>query len=749
MMDEKQKLAFFVTISVLLAQKGFHVFPLGVNSKEPAIKLFPTRATTDVSQIEIWGRNGPNRNVGVSTTSSVYGALLVIDVDDKDGRDGSNTILALEMEGLILPPTFTVRTPSGGWHYYFIVPYPVKQGVDVLGSGVDTRSKGGYVVGPGSILDGKTYEIVHDLPIAHAPDWLLERLQRAPKGPGHANEKLDGIDPARAKRRAIDWLQNYAPIGTAGNRNNTAFFVAAKLKDFGCDQDMTQELMEDQWECEPPASTEDLQKIIANAFKYAREAQGSDAPEAVFSEFGKERASEKKSDTEGAGDGDNDDDERGHPYDEMNKIYAYVTKGDFILKEVVREGRSLIDRLSYQNFQNALANRTMMVGDRIVKLAKGWMESPGRRQYDRVVFKPGKEAETDEYNIWRGFAVEPAVEGQHPAVDKLLDHILTNACGGDMALAHWVTGFLAHMVQKPGEKPRVALVFKGGKGVGKTILGEIMSMLFPDHAVIADDPRYLVGNFNSHFEGCLLFVADEASWGGDKRHEGKLKGLITSSKHNIERKGFEPYSVENLTRIIIIGNEDWLVPASEDERRYGVLNFGNGRKQDDVYFGEIMDGMRAGGLAAWLRYLLDFDMSEVNVHRAPSTEGLLEQKLQTLPTPLKWWFDCLTEDCLLGSSMTGSIPDRIPTNRLEEAFTKWAKDQGVNRFLPTKTELRRSLKKAAPSMTIDYDNRQSEREVGDKKRSFFNPGLGVLRQEFEKFIGHKINWLNVSGATYH
>jgi Bifunctional DNA primase/polymerase, N-terminal/Family of unknown function (DUF5906) len=739
MMEEKQKTAFFVTIAGLLARKGFHVFPLGVNSKEPAIKGFPTRATGDLNQIDIWGRNGPQRNVAISTSGSFFGALLVIDVDDKDGRNGSETILRLEMEGYELPATFTVRTPSGGWHYYFLVPFPVKQGVDTLGSGVDTRSKGGYVVGPGSVIDGKTYEIVHDLPLAKAPEWLLEQLQRAPEGPGKAGERLDGVDPKRARRRAIEWLQLYAPVGTAGNRNNTAFFVAARLKDFGCDPVMTLELMLDQWECDPPAPAEDLEKIIANAFKYAREAQGSADPGAAFTNAGGE-ARDEPEDSEGGGDGGDGlgTDERGHPFEELNRIYAYVVKGDFILKEVVREGLSIIDRLSYQNFQNALANRTMLSGDKVIKLSKGWMEWAGRREYERLVFKPGVEADPHEYNIWRGFSVEPAASGKHPAVDMLLDHILKNACGGDAKLAHWLVGFLAHMVQKPGEKPRVALVFQGGKGVGKTIIMEIMEMLFPDHAIIADEPRYLVGNFNSHFEGCLLFVADEASWGGDKRHDGKLKGLITGKKIIIERKGFEPYTIENLTRIVVIGNERWLVPATEGERRYAVFSFGNGKKQDDDFFGNIIKGMRRGGLAAWLRYLLDFDLATVDVNRAPMTKGLLQQQLEGLNIALQWWHACISEDSLLGGSVSGRLPERIPVNRFDDAYSNWLKEQRFKGYSPTSLKMRELIREISPELMKEKKNGMAE--VGDKTYAFFNPGIKILREQFAKFMGQPINW---------
>jgi DNA modification methylase len=53
--------------ATLLAQNGFCVFPCAENSKLPALKDFPNKATTDPVQIEAWW-NGCPKNVGISTS---------------------------------------------------------------------------------------------------------------------------------------------------------------------------------------------------------------------------------------------------------------------------------------------------------------------------------------------------------------------------------------------------------------------------------------------------------------------------------------------------------------------------------------------------------------------------------------------------------------------------------------------------------------------------------------------------------
>lgn len=145
-----------------LALAGFHVFPLLPNSKRPAIKDWPTLATSDPDYVGGWWKENPDYNIGIHTKG-----MMVIDLDPKHG--GLDSWAALVETGRLLedeiPPTLTVRTPSGGLHLYFRLPpgqQEVSNSVQKLGPGIDVRGKGGYVVAPGSTIDGKTYEVVDD-----------------------------------------------------------------------------------------------------------------------------------------------------------------------------------------------------------------------------------------------------------------------------------------------------------------------------------------------------------------------------------------------------------------------------------------------------------------------------------------------------------------------------------------------------------------------------------------------------------
>jgi hypothetical protein len=325
------------------------------------------------------------------------------------------------------------------------------------------------------------------------------------------------------------------------------------------------------------------------------------------------------------------------------------------------------------------------------------MKDKQRRTNDGLVFLPEQVAPPRFYNLWRGFAYTPAPVARHPALDAFLDHAKANLCGGDDALCRWLLAYCAHLIQRPWEKPLVALVFRGAKGTGKNAFIERVGALLGGHFLLTSNRRYLLGNFNGHLENCLLFALDEAFWSGDKQAEGALKDLITGREHVIEHKGKEPYAVANKTRVVIIGNEDWLVPASHDERRFAVFTVGDGRKQDRQFFQDMRVGMEEGGYPHLLRYLLDFDLSGIDLNAAPATRGLAEQKHHTLDPFHQWWFDCLEEGALIGSE-SSAWPLEQNCERFRAAFRRYVKERNIRSRVPEDRAIGRLLKACAPSV---------------------------------------------------
>lgn len=227
-----------MTAALALAARGWSVFPLQPRRKTPGVRDWGREATTDPAVIRrVWGRAG--WNIGVACGPS---NLVVVDLDGStDQQLGGQmqhgrqvlVLLAAEAGQMIPADTFSVLTPKGQ-HLYFTAPFGLQIGNTAgrLGRKIDTRARGGYVVGPGSIVDGQIYRITCDLPPLPLPAWLVERL--APRDAG-ARGSARIRDARRGQSYVAAAVRNEAMNvvdAAVGRRNHTLFVAAARLARF-------------------------------------------------------------------------------------------------------------------------------------------------------------------------------------------------------------------------------------------------------------------------------------------------------------------------------------------------------------------------------------------------------------------------------------------------------------------------------------------------------------------------------------
>ncbi len=270
--------------ALALASSGFRVFPLSPNSKIPP-KNFPWKdeATTDEAKIRRWWEENPKYNVGVAAGHG----LLVIDADCKDGKPGMQSLELLDMLGL--PDSMRVYTPSGGVHVYLKSDEDFHNRVGSVPGypGIDIRSVGGYVVGPGSTINGKSYRAEGET-VAAAPSWWTRHLKdTAPKHVPHSEEPLVELDRPEHIVKAVDYLLNTAPEAIEGaGGDETTYKVAAHLRDLGLSEGKALDLMATMWndtKASPPWPYDELRTKVENAFRYATGGWGA---KTALGEFG-------------------------------------------------------------------------------------------------------------------------------------------------------------------------------------------------------------------------------------------------------------------------------------------------------------------------------------------------------------------------------------------------------------------------------------------------------------------------------
>jgi len=275
-----------------LAKQGKKIFPLIPGSKTPAIAGWVKLATTDSVQIIKWW-NERDYNIGILTgDSDIPGQqYIMLDYDMKAGQRGEAMLRQHTLLGL--SDTESVKTPHGV-HKTYLAPkgLHIKNSVSTIATNVDVRGWHGYVVGPGSIVDGVlyTWDESNQPAIAQLPQEFID-LALAGGADKKTNEQrktpLGELDQAAAVTLAIDYLENYAPLAVEGaGGDQTTYRVAAHVKDLGISEGMCLELLMDHYnetKCFPAWAYDALRTKVQNAYKYGQSAPGSKNP---YVEFG-------------------------------------------------------------------------------------------------------------------------------------------------------------------------------------------------------------------------------------------------------------------------------------------------------------------------------------------------------------------------------------------------------------------------------------------------------------------------------
>jgi hypothetical protein len=290
-------------------------------------------------------------------------------------------------------------------------------------------------------------------------------------------------------------------------------------------------------------------------------------------------------------------------------------------------------------------NRTVEVGKDsngkpiIHKAADVWLTHPRRRTYmGGQVFDPRNRHRADQYNRWRGWGVQP-VKGDW---SKMRKHIRVVIAKGDPKVADYVIRWIARMFQYPWLVGEITLVLRGIEGSGKGKLNEWLLRITGEHGRQINDANHLTGRFNDHLFGLVFVFADEAFFAGDRAVLGKLKSLVTERDQLYEAKNRPVFRGKNTMHVLMASNNDWVVPAALDSRRWCVIDVSDAKKADWAYFAAIDQELANGGAEAMLYDLLRVDLSNFNVRDYPVTEALIEQRDISLSHELAWWKDVLS-----------------------------------------------------------------------------------------------------------
>jgi Bifunctional DNA primase/polymerase, N-terminal len=211
------------------AVRGWPVFPCQAGQKTPATAHGYHDATTDPGQITAWFTRNPHQNLAIVTGTP---GPDVLDVDDHGpAGNGYSALAELSRAGLLDSAAAYVRTPNGGLHAYFTG--SAQRNGHLPAHHLDFRSRGGYVLAPPSLVDGKPYHLIRTLNADGALDWAAVTALLEPQ------RQITRPQPSTAPDRDLTNLARWVGSQQQGNRNAGLFWAANRALEADPAADLT------------------------------------------------------------------------------------------------------------------------------------------------------------------------------------------------------------------------------------------------------------------------------------------------------------------------------------------------------------------------------------------------------------------------------------------------------------------------------------------------------------------------------
>lgn len=325
---------------------------------------------------------------------------------------------------------------------------------------------------------------------------------------------------------------------------------------------------------------------------------------------------------------------------EMNKKHAFINSyggKPMVMCHVYSnvDNKEIIEFRSPDSIITQYSNQTVQVGKSVIDLGRWWIKHQARREYDTVIFDPALPREYNNcYNVYQGLNVAPFKGSWR----YTLRHIYKVLCNCDKEKFLYTIKWFAWTLQNPGIPAEVVIILKGKQGAGKGFIFAQFVEIFGDHGLHISNRNHLTGNFNAHLANCVFLFADEAYFPGDKEIVGAINQLVTEKKLATERKRMDVVKTKNCLHIGMATNEEWVIPAGEDTRRYFINKvddeyaFNNKTPTErEEYFNNLWGEMANGGREAMVNDLLHVNLKDWHPRFSiPKTEEFKRQAMLSL-----------------------------------------------------------------------------------------------------------------------
>jgi len=290
-------------------------------------------------------------------------------------------------------------------------------------------------------------------------------------------------------------------------------------------------------------------------------------------------------------------------------------------------------------YSNAIFNYVCEDKKKQKNVVDAWLTHRHHNIAESVCFRPNfKKIDTivdGQVNLFRGglHKYNPNHIVNMELVSPWLDHIKNVWCNDDQILYDYTIGRIAIMFQKPWVRIPISIAVRGDQGVGKSCFVEYLgsNVLGDKHYAYFDNIDDYLGSFNSNQEQNILNFLDEINSGGSAwKQSDRLKSMSARKKKTINHKYGTQYDVEDYSNTIYATNHWSILKIEQGDRRYFMLQCNTSKLGDHRYFTWLHTYNTIESGYEMFHYLMNWNLSNWNRECIPTTDWKIQSMLQNI-----------------------------------------------------------------------------------------------------------------------
>lgn len=515
-----------------------------------------------------------------------------------------------------------------GWHLIYKMPdEDVRCSTSKLAVGIDVRGEGGYIIW----WPAHDLQAVGDMEdITSVPDWLLAAL-RSTAVPQR---------PVPAPVAALGGIKE-------GQRNEFLSREAYRLKKQGFPVNQIIEMIRafNKTRCSPPLADAEVVAIANGKAKIAAQT----VPLAI------------------------------------KDFYAYMVENRYIFTPT-REtwpAASVDARLPKMMGSDGPVKASKYIAQTRPVEQLTWAPGEPMVIHDRVISEGGW-IDRPGCNVFNLYRAPERTGGAAADIGPWMQHIEYIYPGEIGHIINW----LAHRVQRPGEKLNHALVLGGPQGIGKDTILEPVKYAVGGWNFAEVSPQAVTGRFNGWIKSVIARISEARDLGdGDRYGFYEHTKTYISAPPDVLRcdeKNLREYSVFNVMGVIITSNNKSngiYLPA--DDRRHFVA-WSDRVKEDFTadYWNSLWAWYYAGGRANVAAYLAGLDISGFDPKAPPAKTPAWREIVNSNRSPE----DASMADALDALGNPPAVTIAMVASHASDELREFLQDRRNSRLIPHRFE---------------------------------------------------------------